>query len=122
MIFITSIQMSYYFFIIYRQPIFLVYCFRVKQFPLNIMFPSGNQSTSANKKPTGASESSDEVYMDVLENNYNFAWGSKSSRRPFSERTHTCILCQEDTQVSMEGPPLVLAGFIQQSTVLLQNK
>ena len=38
------------------------------------------------------------------------------------ERTYTCILCQEDQTVSADGPALVLAAFVQQSTVLCQRR
>ena len=36
------------------------------------------------------------------------------------EHSYTCILCQEDQTVSADGPALVLAAFVQQSTVLSQ--
>ncbi|XP_077283397.1 ubr1 ubiquitin ligase isoform X2 [Arctopsyche grandis] len=84
---------------------------------------SNTSTSNSNQRLTDVSESSDEINMDVSETNYKLTWGSKSvQRKPYPERTHTCILCQEDTEVSINGPPLVLAGFVQQSTVLLQNK
>ncbi|XP_063240177.1 E3 ubiquitin-protein ligase UBR2 [Bacillus rossius redtenbacheri] len=38
------------------------------------------------------------------------------------ERAYTCILCQEDQTVRADGPALVLAAFVQQSTVLCQRR
>ncbi|XP_066999318.2 E3 ubiquitin-protein ligase UBR2 isoform X2 [Anabrus simplex] len=50
------------------------------------------------------------------------ALGPNQTARVSLERTYTCILCQEDQTVSAEGPALVLAAFVQQSTVLLQKR
>ncbi|XP_046835052.1 E3 ubiquitin-protein ligase UBR2 [Vespa crabro] len=38
------------------------------------------------------------------------------------EKTYTCILCQEDQIVTATGPAMVLAAFVQQSTVLCQYR
>lgn len=48
--------------------------------------------------------------------------GPNQTSKPTVERTYTCILCQEDQTVSADGPALVLAAFVQQSTVLCQRR
>ncbi|PSN37650.1 E3 ubiquitin-protein ligase UBR2 [Blattella germanica] len=50
------------------------------------------------------------------------ALGPNQTTKLNLERTYTCILCQEDQTVSADGPALVLAGFVQQSTVLSQHR
>uniref|UniRef100_A0A1B6DEC1 E3 ubiquitin-protein ligase n=1 Tax=Clastoptera arizonana TaxID=38151 RepID=A0A1B6DEC1_9HEMI len=48
--------------------------------------------------------------------------GPNQTNRICLERTHTCILCQEDQTVTVDAPALVLAAFVQKSTVLCQQK
>ncbi|XP_017891387.1 E3 ubiquitin-protein ligase UBR2 [Ceratina calcarata] len=43
-------------------------------------------------------------------------------RRSGEETYKTCILCQEDQIVTVTGPAMVLAAFVQQSTVLCQHR
>ncbi|XP_074111177.1 ubr1 ubiquitin ligase [Cotesia typhae] len=50
------------------------------------------------------------------------AMGPKQTPRLAEEKTYTCILCQEDQTVSITGNAMVLAAFVQQSTVLCQNR
>jgi E3 ubiquitin-protein ligase UBR2 len=50
------------------------------------------------------------------------ALGPNQTTRPILEQRYTCILCQEDQTVSAYGPALVLAAFVQQSTVLYQRR
>lgn len=51
------------------------------------------------------------------------AIGAKQSTRYPELKTYTCILCQEDQTVTPTGPgAMVLAAFVQQSTVLCQNR
>ncbi|XP_069676845.1 E3 ubiquitin-protein ligase UBR2 isoform X3 [Periplaneta americana] len=50
------------------------------------------------------------------------ALGINQTTKVTLERSYTCILCQEDQNVSVDGPALVLAGFVQQSTVLCQRR
>lgn len=49
------------------------------------------------------------------------ALGNNQTARVCIEEKYTCILCQEDQTIS-GGPAMVLAAFIQQSTVLCQNR
>lgn len=50
------------------------------------------------------------------------AVGPRQTARMAEEKTYTCILCQEDTAVTTSGRAMVLAAFIQQSTVLCQTR
>lgn len=62
--------------------------------------------------------------MDLSENfeEQPIALGYKQTARVGQEKTFTCILCQEDQKVTLDGPPMVLAGFVQQATVLCQHR
>lgn len=48
--------------------------------------------------------------------------GPSQTARLNTEKTFTCILCQETQKLTIGGPVLVLAGFVQQATVLCQNR
>ncbi|XP_039295359.1 E3 ubiquitin-protein ligase UBR2 [Nilaparvata lugens] len=50
------------------------------------------------------------------------ALGPHQTPRVNTERTYTCILCQEDQAVILDGPALVLAAFVQKSTVLSHKR
>ncbi|CAL7936397.1 unnamed protein product [Xylocopa violacea] len=51
------------------------------------------------------------------------AVGIGQTARTGGEETYkTCILCQEDQIVTVAGPAMVLAAFVQQSTVLCQHR
>lgn len=50
------------------------------------------------------------------------AIGHRQTARLAEEKTYTCILCQEDQSVTMSGKAMVLAAFVQQSTVLCQTR
>ncbi|XP_046748290.1 E3 ubiquitin-protein ligase UBR2 [Diprion similis] len=50
------------------------------------------------------------------------AVGINQTSRICEEETYTCILCQEDQPITATGPAMVLAAFVQQSTVLCQNR
>ena len=68
---------------------------------------------------------SPECNMDVTEYECDknpVALGRDKTCRQNVEKTFVCILCQEEQKVSIEGPPLVLAAFVQQATVLCQHR
>lgn len=78
-----------------------------------------NASSDANKSEQGSA-------MDLTEcseSSSPVASGNNqaSSNLP-EEKTYTCILCQEDQAVTATGPAMVLAAFVQQSTVLCQHR
>ena len=50
------------------------------------------------------------------------ALGHYQTSRLCEKKTDTCILCQEDQMVTASGPAMVLAAFVQQSTVSCQNR
>lgn len=50
------------------------------------------------------------------------ALGPNQTSKLNLKQQYTCILCQEDQTVSADGPALVLAAFVQQSTVLCQHR
>ncbi|KAK6637539.1 hypothetical protein RUM44_007961 [Polyplax serrata] len=57
--------------------------------------------------------------MDCTESDERdpIALGPNQTVKFLSEKTFTCILCQEDSTVSVDGPALVSPAFIQKSTV-----
>lgn len=62
--------------------------------------------------------------MDLTEYNEEapVAVGPRQTARQAEEKTYTCILCQEDQSVTVAGKAMVLAAFVQQSTVLCQTR
>ncbi|XP_054000464.1 E3 ubiquitin-protein ligase UBR2 [Hylaeus anthracinus] len=50
------------------------------------------------------------------------AVGAGQTTKISEEKAYTCILCQENQTVTAAGPAMVLAAFVQQSTVLCQNR
>ncbi|XP_034933670.1 E3 ubiquitin-protein ligase UBR2 [Chelonus insularis] len=50
------------------------------------------------------------------------AVGPNQTARLAEEKTYTCILCQADQSVTVSGDAMVLAAFVQQSTVLCQTR
>ncbi|XP_049790695.1 E3 ubiquitin-protein ligase UBR2 [Schistocerca nitens] len=65
-----------------------------------------------------------EMFMDVSEQSecQPIALGPKQTTRATTDRTHTCILCQEDQTVSAGGQALVVSAFVQKSTVLCTHR
>lgn len=55
--------------------------------------------------------------MDVTELQ-TVALGPNRSAHISSEKTYTCILCQEEERITPDGPTMVLAAFVHQATVL----
>ena len=68
------------------------------------------------EKAKDASESA----MEVMNSEEPVALGEKQTPGVISNQVHTCILCQEDETVSMMGSVLVLAAYVQRSSVLNQ--
>ncbi|XP_057659801.1 E3 ubiquitin-protein ligase UBR2 isoform X1 [Diorhabda carinulata] len=62
--------------------------------------------------------------MDITEptEEQPIALGPKQSLRFSEEKTYTCILCQEEEKITATGRTMVLAAFVQQATVLCQQK
>ncbi|XP_024945572.1 E3 ubiquitin-protein ligase UBR2 isoform X2 [Cephus cinctus] len=62
--------------------------------------------------------------MDLTESTQEaaIAVGLRQTNRSIEEKTYTCILCQEDQAVTAAGAAMVLAAFVQQSTVLCQDR
>lgn len=62
--------------------------------------------------------------MDLTESSQEVpvALGIGQTSRLSEEKTYTCILCQEDQTITETGPAMVLAAFVQQSTVLCQHR
>lgn len=62
--------------------------------------------------------------MDISEplEEQPIALGPNQTMRVSTEKTFVCILCQEEEKVSLTGPTLVLAAFVQQATVLCQHR
>jgi E3 ubiquitin-protein ligase UBR2 len=66
----------------------------------------------------------DDSAMDTTESTEEqpIALGPRQTTRVGVEKTYVCILCQEEEKVGQEGQTLVLAAFVQQSTVLCQHR
>lgn len=77
------------------------------------------EETEATK--TDDLDESMDVVLDVW-NEYPVALGVNQTARAVSDTTYTCILCQEDQKVTADGPAMVLAAFVQKSTVLCRNR
>ncbi|KAJ8911051.1 hypothetical protein NQ315_004698 [Exocentrus adspersus] len=79
------------------------------------------KETSTERKP---STSSAVEIMDMTEpaGQQSIALGNRQSSKICNEKTFTCILCQEEEKVTVDGPTLVLAAFVQQTTVLCQHR
>lgn len=62
--------------------------------------------------------------MDLSESldESSIAVGRRQTTRFCFEKSYTCILCQEDQSVKAYEPAMVLAAFVQQSTVLCQQQ
>ncbi|XP_011494451.1 PREDICTED: LOW QUALITY PROTEIN: E3 ubiquitin-protein ligase UBR2 [Ceratosolen solmsi marchali] len=62
--------------------------------------------------------------MDLSESldESSIAVGRRQTTRFCFEKSYTCILCQEDQSVKADEPAMVLAAFVQQSTVLCQQQ
>ena len=62
--------------------------------------------------------------MDLSEamDQSSVALGPHQTSRLCQEETYTCILCQEEQSVKANEPAMVLAAFVQQSTVLCQQQ
>lgn len=74
-----------------------------------------------NDKADQANES-ELAFSETLENSFPIALGPNQSPKVVNERTFTCILCQEDQVIRPKGPAMVLAAFVQKSTVLVRNR
>lgn len=62
-------------------------------------------------------------YMETSDNEEcPIALGYRQTSKLNVEKQYVCILCQEEQQVTIDGPPLVLAAFVQQATVLCQHR
>uniref|UniRef100_A0A646QGC2 E3 ubiquitin-protein ligase n=1 Tax=Hemiscolopendra marginata TaxID=943146 RepID=A0A646QGC2_9MYRI len=48
--------------------------------------------------------------------------GPKQTSRHIQQQRFTCILCQEDENLSLEGRTIVLAAFVQKSTILSKTR
>ncbi|KAJ8678786.1 hypothetical protein QAD02_014573 [Eretmocerus hayati] len=62
--------------------------------------------------------------MDLSESldKSSVALGRGQTSRLCLEKSHTCILCQEDQSIQADEPAMVFAAFVQQSTVLCQHQ
>ncbi|XP_045481079.1 E3 ubiquitin-protein ligase UBR1 [Harmonia axyridis] len=62
--------------------------------------------------------------MDISESSavHQVALGNHQSVGTCSEKSYTCILCQEEEAVRPDGPVMVLAAFVQESKVLCLDR
>ncbi|KAJ8865906.1 hypothetical protein PR048_033429 [Dryococelus australis] len=81
------------------------------------LFEATLSLSSQTSKLTGSSMDLSESYEETP-----VAVGAGQTAKLNVERAYTCILCQEDQTVREDGPALVLAAFVQQSTVLCQRR
>jgi E3 ubiquitin-protein ligase UBR2 len=57
-----------------------------------------------------------------MDMSFPVALGAKRSAPLNEDRTHTCILCQADEELEAEGNALVMAAYVQTSTVLSRRR
>lgn len=79
------------------------------------------ESTLSYPDKTGERRESNMDLSEVVDES-PICLGPNQSTRVCLEKTYTCILCQEDQTVTVDGPALVLAAFVQKSTVLSQQR
>lgn len=63
-----------------------------------------------------------QIEITEMQTDNSVAIGNHQKRKNISNQVFTCILCREDQEVSLAGPALVLAAFVQRSTVLSKNR
>ncbi|XP_072755009.1 E3 ubiquitin-protein ligase UBR2 [Anoplolepis gracilipes] len=76
----------------------------------------------ANSKTSDRGSSMDLTESSSQEESTPVAVGIGQTNRLCEQKTYTCILCQEDQIVTEGDPAMVLAAFVQQSTVLCQRR
>nr|XP_023026641.1 E3 ubiquitin-protein ligase UBR2-like [Leptinotarsa decemlineata] len=74
------------------------------------------------ERKTRTSSLVENMDMSVTLEDEPIALGPNQSARLSVENNHICILCQEEEKITADGPTMVLAAFVQQATVLCQNK
>ncbi|CAH1159942.1 unnamed protein product [Phaedon cochleariae] len=79
------------------------------------------EETGSDRKPRTTSIVETMDTTEVTEER-PIALGPNQSLRISEEKTVTCILCQEEEKIAPDGPTMVLAAFVQQTTVLCQYK
>ncbi|KAL0272834.1 UNVERIFIED_CONTAM: hypothetical protein PYX00_005659 [Menopon gallinae] len=67
--------------------------------------------------PEKTSECSNAMDFSEEDERDPIALGPNQTSKSLVEKTFTCILCQEDSTVTVDGPTLVLSAFVQRSTV-----
>lgn len=82
------------------------------------LFEQTETELSTNSDAEGSSS------MDVSEKleDQPICLGPKQTSKTIDEKTYTCILCQESQKLSINSQVLVLAGFVQQATVLCADR
>ena len=89
------------------------------------LFDDGNKEEKKENKPSDSA-------MDTMEGSHEgspenssrplVALGPKRTAPSITETTFTCILCQEEDKLQPEGKALVMASFVQKSTVLSNKR
>lgn len=79
------------------------------------------ESTSETVTKTSESQYNDMEVSDTIDEQ-PVALGPNQTTRLKLEKSYVCILCQEEQIISIDGPTMVLAGFVQQATVLCQHR
>lgn len=80
------------------------------------LFDESTPETSISKSPLHGS------VMDITETVMQQALGNNQLEGFGTEKSYTCILCQEEEIVKPDGPVMVLSSFVQESKVLCQDR
>ena len=62
------------------------------------------------------------LYENILKIGCCFSGPNRSNPTTMEDNDFTCILCQEEEELKVEGKALVTAAFIQKSTVLSNHR
>ena len=87
------------------------------------LFDEGSKDAKAsNKDSEQPTDTNSEDLSSVMVPRPNLALGPERTTPTVTETTFTCILCQEEDKLQPEGKSLVMASFVQKSTVLSNKR
>merc|ERR1712061_730446 len=85
------------------------------------LFDDGSKEAKTSKHDLDQPMDTD-LESSVMNSQAHLALGPKRTSPTVTEATFTCILCQEEDKLQPEGKSLVMASFVQKSTVLSNKR
>merc|ERR1719361_2780281 len=85
------------------------------------LFDDGSKEAKTSKHDLDQPMDTD-LESSVKNSQAHLALGPKRMSPTVTETTFTCILCQEEDKLQPEGKSLVMASFVQKSTVLSNKR